>query len=40
MKDGIKEPVLVYKSGKLCDGGHRVALLEALGYKSVIARYV
>jgi len=35
---GIKDPLIVDNENKLCDGGHRLAILKALGYKSVIVR--
>ena len=38
--NGQKEPILVKMSGQICDGGHRVAILKALGHKSAIVRYV
>jgi len=39
-KEGQKEPVLLGFDNKLIDGGHRIAAMEYLGYKSVIARKI
>jgi SAM-dependent methyltransferase len=39
-KNGIKEPVICQLDYKMIDGGHRVELLKALGYQSVIIRKV
>ena len=40
--DGPKDPILVQNSAKmrLCDGGHRLHVLEMLGHKSAIVRRV
>ena len=40
IENGPKDPVIVDNRGRLCDGGHRLVLLKALGYKSVIVREV
>jgi len=37
-ENGMKEPIIVQGDGKISDGGHRWAVLKALGYKSVIVR--
>lgn len=40
-EEGLKEPILVERGTlRLCDGGHRLAVLRALGRESVIAREV
>lgn len=39
-ENGIKDPVLINLYGKIVDGGHRIAILKELGYKSVIARAI
>jgi len=39
--DGLRDPIIVQRDGlKLSDGGHRLVMLRALGYKSVIVREV
>jgi glycosyltransferase involved in cell wall biosynthesis len=39
--DGLKDPIIVQREGlRLSDGGHRLVMLKALGYKSVIVREV
>lgn len=39
--DGLKDPIIIQREGmKLCDGGHRLSMLEALGSKTVIVREV
>ena len=38
---GLKDPLVVQRDGlKLCDGGHRLAMLEAMGYRSAIVREI
>jgi len=37
---GLKEPLVVRKGNKLCDGGHRASMMKALGYETVIVRRV
>ena len=39
-KNGLKDPLIIDQENKLCDGGHRLAALDALGYSSVIVRRV
>ena len=38
--DGLKEPIVVKMYGQICDGGHRLAMLRALGHQDVIVRLV
>jgi hypothetical protein len=39
IEDGLKDPILVQKNTlKLSDGGHRLRILEMIGYKTVIVR--
>ena len=38
MDNGIKDPLIIQSDGKLSDGGHRLEILRALNYKSVIVR--
>ena len=38
--NGQRDPLIVQEDNKLSDGGHRLAMLKALGYKSVIVRRV
>lgn len=35
---GMIDPAIIQPNGKLCDGGHRIAMMKALGYKSAIVR--
>jgi len=37
--DGIRDPILM-SGNKICDGHHRIVILQALGYKSAIVRLV
>jgi hypothetical protein len=37
-ENGIKDPLIINRAGVLLDGGHRFAILDALGYESLIAR--
>jgi hypothetical protein len=37
--DGIKDPMLM-TGNKICDGHHRLVILQSLGYKSAIVRPV
>ena len=39
-KNGMKDPILVQLDNKIIDGGHRIAILKELGYKSIIARTI
>jgi hypothetical protein len=36
--NGMKDPLIINTDGKLSDGGHRLVILEALGYESAIVR--
>jgi len=36
--NGLTDPIIVHRNNKLADGGHRLAVLDILGYKSVIIR--
>ena len=38
--NGLKEPLLVQLSGQISDGGHRLAILKEMGYKSVMTRII
>lgn len=38
--NGLREPLIIKSSGQICDGGHRLAILRALGHESAIARVV
>jgi GT2 family glycosyltransferase len=38
--NGLKEPIITTLNGQICDGGHRLAILRAMDYKSVIVRAV
>ena len=38
--NGLKDPIIIDQDNRLCDGGHRLAVLDALGYESVIVRRV
>jgi SAM-dependent methyltransferase len=38
MDNGIKDPLIIQSDGGLSDGGHRLVILRALDYKSVIVR--
>jgi len=38
--NGLREPLLVKQFGQICDGGHRLAILRALGHKTVPVRIV
>jgi len=38
--NGQRDPLIVQEDNKLSDGGHRLAMLKALGYKNVIVRRV
>jgi hypothetical protein len=41
MEDGLLDPILVERDSlALCDGGHRLTMIKALGYKSVIVREI
>lgn len=37
---GLIDPILIHRDGKLADGGHRLEIIRALGYKSVLTRTV
>jgi len=39
-KYGLKKPLLIHLYNKICDGGHRVAALKGLGYKTAIIRKI
>lgn len=39
-RNGMKEPILVQMDNKIIDGGHRIAILKGLGYKSIITRTI
>jgi glycosyltransferase involved in cell wall biosynthesis len=39
-RNGLKEPLIVKMFGQICDGGHRLAILRALGHKDAIVRLV
>ena len=39
-RNGLKSPILVKMTGQICDGGHRLAVLRAMGEESVIVRIV
>ncbi len=39
-ENGLKDPIIIDSENRICDGGHRLVALEALGYKSVIVRRV
>jgi len=36
--NGMREPIIVSQRMRLYDGGHRLAMLQALGHKTIIAR--
>ena len=38
--NGLLEPLIIQQDNKLSDGGHRLAILKALGYKSVLVRRI
>lgn len=38
--NGLKDPLLVDSGMQLCDGGHRLAILKAMGHRSVIVRVI
>jgi len=38
--NGLKDPLIVKAHGQICDGGHRLAILRALGYRNVIVRTI
>lgn len=40
MDNGLKDPILVDHGMQLCDGGHRLVMLKAMGHESVIMRVV
>lgn len=41
MRDGLMDPILVEKDTlRLCDGGHRLAMIRTLGLQSVIVREI
>jgi len=40
MDNGLKDPLIIREDGKLSDGGHRLEILRALDYKSVIVRRI
>jgi len=39
-KNGMKDAILIHQDNKILDGGHRVALMKSLGYKSIITRII
>jgi hypothetical protein len=39
-ENGLKDPIIIQKDGKISDGGHRWAILKALNYKSVLVRRI
>ena len=39
-ENGMKDPIILDQANRICDGGHRLAILEALGYESVIVRRI
>lgn len=39
-KNGMRNPIILQKSNKIIDGDHRFAVLNELGYKTIIARMV
>lgn len=39
-KNGLYDPIILQRDNKLSDGGHRLAMLKALGYKTVLVRRV
>ena len=39
-RGGLKSPIYLRLDNKIADGGHRKAMIEELGYKSIIARRV
>lgn len=39
-ENGQKEPLIINSDGKLSDGGHRLVILKALGYKSAVVRRI
>lgn len=38
--NGLKDPLVVRGGNKLCDGGHRLSIIKALDYKTVIVRVI
>ena len=40
MDNGLIDPIIIDQENRICDGGHRLAVLDALGYESVIVRRV
>ena len=40
MNDGLREPLLIQANNRLSDGGHRLAMLRALGHKSALVRWI
>ena len=39
-QNGMTDPILIHPDGKLADGGHRLEIMKALKYKSVITRTI
>ena len=39
-ENGQKDPIIIDQENRLCDGGHRLVALDALGYKTAIVRRV
>ena len=37
-ENGMKDPIIIDQDNRLCDGGHRLVILDALGYESAIVR--
>jgi glycosyltransferase involved in cell wall biosynthesis len=38
--NGLRDPIIVKLAGQICDGGHRLAILRAMGHKTAIVRFV
>ena len=39
-ENGLTKPIWIQLDNKIIDGGHRVAIMKSLGYKSIIGRSV
>ena len=39
-KEGQRAPVILEKGNNIIDGAHRIAAMDSMGYKTVLARYI